>query len=158
MVWINRQIGSVLTVDALTIFDLMTGADNFMKFDTTIVRVVIPTLRFSITTDATAAVRHCRIALTTGRDTLDVLDFQSLFVDSTGPPWLYVTGTAFASEGVSVNTLTLDSTLGRPQEIKSARRFKENDSTLWLVVENRAEAGDTALRIDGFIRTLVRIP
>ncbi len=129
-----------------------------MVFDTTIVAVVIPLLQFTIVTDASVAVRECRAALTVGRNTLDTVDFASLFTNSTGPPWMWFGATAAIFGAATTVTLRLAGPPGEGVRIKAQRRFRENDQTLWLVLENRIEAGDSVPRVDGFIRTLIRIP
>jgi len=123
------------------------------------VGVIIPSLKFSIISSAVVGVREIRIALQTGLSTLDPVDFESLFANSIGPPWMYVTGNGFLSSAIQTITLhTHGADNGGIPRIKAQRRFKENDSTLWLIHENRAEAGDTVLSLKGLIRVLLRIP
>ena len=132
-----------------------------MVFDTTIVGIVIPQLTFRATVDATAGLREIRCALTVGKDTLDAGggDFQTLYATSIGAPWMWVVGRGLQSQGAASLTLSLSGpAVSDVARIKAKRRFRENDSTVWLIHENRVNAGDTALQLKGFVRTLIYIP
>ncbi len=158
LVWVNRHLSVTPTVDTLGANDLLSGADNFMVFDTTIVQVVIPWLSFTFTTDATQALREMRVALIVGPSSLDSVDFTGLYANSVGPAWLWTYGTGLMTEAIGSITASLAGGGIDAVRVKSARRFRENESTLWLVHENRTEAGDSDLLLTGLIRTLIRVP
>ncbi len=158
LVWVNRHIESGMAVDTLLSLDMLTAASEFMVFDTTIVAVVINDLVLRLTTDATSGLRQVRCALVTGKDTLDAADFDdSLFANSIGPSYMWFGGNSLQTAAISNVTLPL-TPVGEPVLVKSSRRFRENNQTLWLVAENRVNAGDSALQLNGHLRALIRIP
>jgi len=159
MVWVNTNVNFTGIIDGLQNLDLLAGAAEFMVFDTTIVQVVIPELNFAFTNNAlTTGNRQARAALQVGPTTMDSVDFQDLYSSSIGAPWMWFSG---AGGRIPNTQTTLNLNLAHDENgvrVKAQRRFRENDSTLWLVVQNRTEAGDTGLQYDGFVRTLLRIP
>ena len=159
LVWVNREISLTGIIDARQTLDLLLLAESFMVFDTTIVRVVIPELTFSFTNSGnTQNTRSARMALMVGQSSLDADDFEPLFTDSVGPPWLGLWGA-----NALVNSSQLDLTLNLVEgfshiDVASSRRFRENDATLFMILQNRCDSGDTGLEYRGYARTLIRIP
>ena len=158
-VWVNSQIDNILLVDTIVSIDLLSGvAQQFMLFDSTILGVVITDLSFTFDSEASASIRQMRWALETGKNTLDSADFQSLLASSIGPTWLHVGGAtinlAAAAQSVSLDLLKGDSTL----HVKAKRRFRENDATLWFIIENNLSAGDVNISVKGLFRTLLLVP
>ncbi len=157
-VWVNEHFNILLSIDNINAVNLLAAADNFMTFDTTIVEVIMPVLAYEVRTDATIGTRQIRWALQVAPSTFDVADFETLYADSIGPPWMQTGGDAFKTAAVGDLNLSLTVANGGPIRAKASRRFRENDSTLWLILENRSNAGDSSLTINGFSRTLIRIP
>ncbi len=126
-------------------------------FDSTILSIVIAGLTWSYDTVDPAGNRHISCVFLTGNDALDTNDFQVPLADSVGPAWM---GTLWSSErntGVQAQTQQLVPPEG--MRFKSKRRFRENNETLFMVVQSFApHNNDTNLTLDGMVRTLIRIP
>ncbi len=159
MVWVNEAVNIGLTVNSISVLPMLDPAGDFMVFDTTIVRVVIPTLQFTLSTTNVEGLRQFRWALFTAIDTMDPADATSLFADTIGPPWM-ATGGSGARFAGNIQQVTFDLVLanGGVIDVKAARRFRENSATLFLQTENVVNAADTNLNITGLVRTLIRIP
>ncbi len=157
-VWVNNDFTSNPVGDALAIVNLLQGAESFMTFDTTIVEVVIPVMNYSVLTDATVANRGVRCALMVAQENLDASDMISLFTDSVGPPWLWTGGDEFRTGAAGQLNLSLVIANGGTIRAKAKRRFRENDATLFLIVDNESEAGDSQQILRGFARILIHIP
>ena len=159
-VWINENLNQTPANNSLGTVDLLTSAGDFMKFDTTIQRVIVPAFSTSQTTSAVAGMREWRFALIVAHEGMDPLDFEVLFGDSIGPAWMYMWGRSVRTSAAA--ELTIDFTAsgmqGGPIDAKAKRRFRENNATLWLIHQNFADAGDTNLSINGMVRTLIHIP
>ncbi len=157
-VWVNETLGTALVVNTLTLVDLLSAAQQFMIFDSTILRVLLGPFYFSINLSANQLIREVRYAVFTGPQTLDAADVESLFGDSIGPAYMHVGGLGglFTAQSQLV-TLDLNPD-GASVDIKAKRRFRENDQTVWLAVQNVVHASDTTLRIDGWARTLIHVP
>ena len=162
-VWVNRAFApTALVNNVLQAFDLLAVAPEFMVFDTTITRVHVPFLQVDFSPDATEGYREIRWNLQVARTTMDApQDFQSMQVDSVGPPWMHTAGIgvqlpAGLPAGSQQNLLLSDTR--NPADIKAKRRFRENSVTLFLLVETNMNAGDTGLSMNGLIRTLLWIP
>ncbi len=147
-----------LANNGIAIVNLLAGADNFMTFDTTIVETIIPVLNFSCTTNATDAIRGIRVALLVAPSTHDASDMTRLFTDSIGPPWMWFAGDELRTNAIGKLNLSLAFSSAGAIRAKSKRRFRENESTLFLVIDNQTESGDTILFLSGFCRTLIHIP
>ncbi len=157
-VWVNSLVSKSLTIDSVDIVDLLTGAAEFMLFDSTILGVKIPWLSYSMEAAATNAVREIAFYLMTGKKTLDALDMTVPRASGVGPSMLYCGGGS-ACLAATAQSLTIDLTQGVDTiDIKAKRRFTENDETLWMVIENASEAGDTVLKLNGLVRTLLLVP
>ena len=158
-VWVNTSLLNIpQSVDGLHIQNLLLGAPDFMTFDMTINRVIIPTFVFHAATLAATGTRQFRWALQVAPKTMDSADFEPLFTDSVGPPWLATGGAAQLLPAVAgVFTFTLAGHNGII-DVKAKRRFRENDSTLFLITENRVVFSDTDIQIHAFCRTLLHIP
>ncbi len=157
-VWANSTIATSLTVDAIQIIDMLAIADDFMLFDSTILSVLMTDLFVSFDAAAVLETRQFQIALLTGKNTLDSDDFLSLFASNIGPPYMWRTGKQ-ARLAASVQAVTVDFTEGAHEiRIKAKRRFTENDETLWFVVQNNMNAGDSNVVLSGTCRVLLHIP
>ncbi len=157
-VWVNQNIAVALTENSIQIIDLLDAAPEFMLFDSTILRVILSPFFFSINISANQLIREVRYALFVGNELLDSADVPGLFTNTVGPPWMHVGGEGALFTAAS-QLATFDLTSGRPHiEVRAKRRFKENDATLWLAIQNEAHASDVSLRIDGYARTLIHIP
>ncbi len=160
-VWINEDF-NILLGAGTNATPLLAVAADFMTFDTTIVRVVIPTLHFHMLTDATTNTRQIRVAWQIGPTRMDSDDFQTLFVDSIGAPWMYMTGGAIKTAAIQEITITLAGgavNAALPAiDMKAKRRFRENESTLFMISEFTKASGDTDPRLRGYSRTLVHVP
>jgi len=156
MVWVNKPLVAASIVgDTSVAISLLDPAKDFMTFDTTIERIVITDLTFTFLKTVATGVVTARFALQIAPTTMDTDDFESLFLDSIGPPWMYTSGvTGNVNNGVSA-TFTFDSS----RLLKAKRRFRENDSTLFLIFSNIVDGGFySGGQLDGMIRTLIRIP
>ncbi len=130
-----------------------------MTFDTTIVAVIIPDLDFVF--DITVAITNVRTRwyLQTAPTTMDTDDFQVPDSDSIGPPWMYVMGNAARVVNNASVSFDYVAKAGGPIRVKAKRRFKENDSTLFMVFQNVVSGGSlTNGFLSGMIRTLLYIP
>ena len=157
MVWINENINSVIVQNSIQIINLLTAGREFMLFDTTIMSVIVTDLAFTGVSDATVGKRQIRCALLVAIDTIDSADMPALFSDTVGTPWLGVWGNTALVTASQAYTISLSSIPA--MRFAAKRRFRENNASLFLVVQNViAGGGDTALALDGMIRTLVRIP
>ncbi len=47
---------------------------------------------------------------------------------------------------------------GNGMRFKAKRRFRENNSTLFLLHQNVIAGSDTSVTLDGMVRTLIHIP
>ncbi len=139
---------------------MLTAAADFMTFDTTIVSVIIPDLTITAQVDDSGGTLNFRVALMVAPEAMDADDFQPLFADSIGPPWMWVNGVHALAVINSLVTAPLAGGVHGPARIKSKRRFKENNVTLFLLQQNVVEAGTNLsnFRLSGMIRTLIHIP
>jgi len=128
-----------------------------MTFDSTISAIVIPDMAATGSAAASNGKRQWRIAFQVAPSTMDLDDFQALYADSIGAPWMGMYG---VTANIVANALyTFDLTGGIPQRLRAKRRFRENDSTLWMIYQNLSASGaDFALALDGMVRTLIHIP
>ena len=158
-VWVNTKVNKSLTIDSVDILDLLTGvAETWMLFDSTILSIKIPWLSYSMEAAAVNAVRELAWYLITGKSTLDAVDFTPPRTSGVGPSMLYCGGSS-ARLAATAQSFTIDLTEGTPTiDINTMRRFKENDETLWLVIENASEAGDASFLVSGLVRTLLLVP
>ncbi len=157
-VWVNGVISpGAVTPDAQTSLTLLDPALDFMKFDTTILRVVISDFSLTFTKSVAAGIITARIALQIAPTTMDADDFQDMFTESIGAPWMYTEGvTAFVADN-ALGTFTFSSGVAAP--IKAERRFRENDSTLFMLFGTTISGGSfTGGTIRGLVRTLLHIP
>ena len=158
LVWVNQFIDVALGLDSINIIDMLVSAVDFMTFDTTIVSVKIPWLSVSNDAAAVEGIRAVSMALIVAPDAMDADDFTQLHTNSIGPPWLYYTGQS-ARFAATAQQITFDLVQNPGMiDVKANRRFRENDSTLWMLIQNDFAAGDANLNVRGFCRTLLRIP
>ena len=158
-VWVNEHVDLNLVVDTIQITDLLSAADQFMLFDATVLAVIAPTLTYTMSVAAVEERRSLRWALVVGKNTLDSDDVQTLFTDSIGAPWLYFGGFENRFAAVAAQfSVDFVAQNRAPIRVKAKRRFVENDDTLWLVIQNNSNAGDTNLNITGMFRTLLYVP
>jgi len=159
MVWVNEHVDLVLLNNSVQVINVLTLAEEFMLFDTTIVSVIIPVLQVMGEALTDDGIREVRVALEVGKNTLDSDDFNQLLQDSVGPSWLWIAGdaqfTTVLNEKIKLDLLG-NAGVAR---VKAMRRFRENDSTLFLIVQNFSPSGsEEGLILRGMIRTLLRIP
>ncbi len=159
LVWVNHRLDQVaLALNGSVLIDVLTSAADFMVFDTTIVSVLFTHLSASVTTSVDQATRSTGAALFVGHENLDVADItDGPLSSSIGPPWMWHSMNCLSQGVVSRLNLPLVQ-IGLGLFVKAQRRFKENNSTLFLVVETDVHANDTAADLTGYIRTLLRIP
>ncbi len=158
-VWVNRSIGSTLVVDTDALIDVLSSSEEFMKFDATILAVHIAHLFVTVTVDATVTNRRVGAALLTGHENLDSIDITEGPLDSgVGPAWLWQQSVAVRTVGAGEQGFNIVSAATGGINVRAKRRFTENNETLWLLIDNEVEAGDTLMFVDGFLRTLLLIP
>ncbi len=158
LVWVNENINLIPVENSTLITDLLSAAADFMTFDTTIVTVVITDLVFSYQVDVSGGLVNARFALTVARSLIDQVDLQTPFASSIGPPWLYVKGKH--SQDPINSVVNQDFCESGPIIVRAKRRFKENNSTLWMHFQNVVE-GETdisGVHLSGMTRTLLYIP
>jgi len=158
---VNKRPLITIATATPNLFDLLTAAGDFMLFDTTIVGVRISQLTLTLTGGASTQLKTFGASLLVGPTELDQQDVTSPIIDSIGPSWLWH---GFASVRVpaaaeaTLNIVTSAQGQGGLL-VKAQRRFRENNATLFLlVVYTDGGAVDTNIQVDGFIRTLIRIP
>ena len=156
-VWVNDNLSVTLSDNSLIAVPLLTDAVDFMTFDTTIVAVIINEMTMSgqkLTSGRVTA----RAALMIAPDTMDSDDFQALITNSIGPPWMWVGSiTERVADQAIFNFEFANSRF--PVRVKAKRRFRENDSTLFLVFQNALENGSIiSENLQGMVRTLIHIP
>jgi len=157
-VWVNNNVNSVLGISSISILDLLLPAEEFMKFDTTVVSIVVTglNLAWDAIDDAGTGNRHIAVGFFRGLRTLDAADAPLLLVDSIGAPWM---GTLWASTSLTgVQRANLNLTPSGPVQFKAKRRFAENDSTIWMAIQNFSSINDLNIELSGLIRTLIYIP
>ena len=155
-VWINENINAVVQPNNIQILDLITQAGDFMTYDTTITEVIVTDLHWSFTSIAPSGLRQMRCALIVAPKLMDAADFQVPFGDHIGSPWMGMWGNHLKLSGVDVFNIPLTPIGGLRFHAK--RRFRENDSTLWLIFQNVSAGTDTDNLLSGMTRTLVHIP
>ncbi len=162
MVWVNQRPLISLVTDANNLFDLLIPAKDFMLFDTTIVGIRISQLNISFTSGGASALKTFAASILVGHVGLDQNDVSANPLEpSVGPPWMWH---GFASSRVSgASNVTLNLVTSAQGQggllVKAQRRFKENNATLFLLVRyNDGGVIDTNIMVDGFVRTLIRIP
>ena len=157
-VWVNEVIApAAISPDTSTSISLLTSAKEFMTFDTTILRVVVTDFSFTLQKSGGNGIVTARYALQIAPTTTDTDDFASLFVSTIGAPWMYTSGVTGFLADTLLTTFTFPQ--GEDAPIKAKRRFRENDSTLFMIFANTVQTGSfTAGVIRGMIRTLIHIP
>ena len=157
-VWVNEELATTLTINTIQIVDLMTAAVDFMKFDATILGVILSGVTISWDAAATLGINRFGITLEIGKDTLDSADMESPLQTGIGPPWMFQQTAIFRQAAAAVTVNQGFGPVGDVIRIKSKRRFRENDATLWLTVENSMVAGATNIQLNGMARTLLLVP
>ncbi len=157
-VWVNVSLANTVVAGVASI-DVLQPASDFMTFDTTIVGIVIPDLTLVFDNGTGLSNVRTRWALQTAPSTMDADDFQVPDSDSIGPPWMYVGGMARRIPSDTAVTFDYVDQSGGPIRVKSKRRFRENDSTLFLVFQTVVSGGSFSNGfLNGMIRTLIHIP
>ena len=161
-VWITTVVQNALQVVAATnVIDLMTIAPDFMTFDTTILRVEIPFLEMHFSIGTGLGFRGVYWGLLVAPKTMDFDDFQNVGTTHIGPPYLHVGAVGLeipaGQPAGTIQNLLLSDTRN-PVQVKTKRRFRENDSTLWLIMRNVSVSGDTDITAEGLFRILLNIP
>jgi len=159
-VWVNENINSAPAQNTLISIPLLSAAVDFMTFDTTIVEVIVTDLAFTAQVDDSGGTINTRWALITGHDQLNAADFDALFADTVGPAWMYVGGAHALSTINSLVTLPYAGGPFGPIRAKSKRRFKQNNTTLFMLFQTVVEAGTNLsnVRLSGMTRTLLHLP
>jgi len=156
MVWVNHDLNLVLAPNTIQLQNLLVNAPDFMLFDSTIQTVIIEDLSFTFDSLAPAGLRRIAIGLIVAQELIDPDDLAAPLVDGTGPGWLGMLTTALNLSGVAPQNMSL--TPHGPQRFNAKRRFRENDVTLHMQMQNVTPASDTNLKLSGIIRTLLHIP
>ena len=163
LTWANRFIAypQSLAATGRQFFDLLASAESFQKFDSTIVHV-IGALSFTyIQVAAGSSSEDCIVGayLYVADDNLQLTNFPDLTAEATQPSYLW---THYHAARILRTTETAgdqaDNSLNwyAPLDVKAMRKFRENNKTLWLVIDNISTTH--SLLFGGLIRTLVRIP
>ena len=155
-VWVNENINTIVTPNNIQILDLLSFAQDFMTYDTTINEVIITDLHWSFTTTDPAGLRQMRCGLIVAPKGMDANDFQVPFGDHIGTPWMGMWGNHLRMSGVQNGNISLAPAEGL--RFHSKRRFRENDSTLWLVYQSVVSGVDGDNLLSGMSRTLIHIP
>jgi len=155
-VWVNHDVNATPVVNSLSLLDIMQNAPDFMVFDTTVVSVIIESLNYSYVSIAPAGVRRISVGIMALHEGIDASDISPILVDGVGPPWMVLLENSHSISGLTVQNLSLTPT--GPIHIKAKRRFRENETTLFLVIQSNHIAADTVPALIGIIRTLIHIP
>ena len=157
-VWVNMDIEQAIIDNSIIAVPILAPASEFMTFDTTIVQVLVVDLTMTFEVETSGGYIRSRVAILTGHDSLVSADFQAPIASSIGPTWMWTSSRTarFALNSVATMAHITD----QAARIKAKRRFKENNSTLYLVSEFRAEGGTSTgtAFLHAFIRTLIHIP
>jgi len=157
-VWVNENINSIMTANSVLALNCLTDAKDFMTFDTTIVQIIIPDFSIQFLTLVSDSIVNWRGVFQTAPTLMETDKFQVPFADSVGAPWMgTMGGHAYANPGPHDIVIAGG---GNPAlRFQAKRRFRENDSTLVLMMQLVHSGGDIgSVRISGFIRTLLHIP
>jgi len=155
-VWVNHDLNEIPLVNGIGNKDLLIPAPDFMTFDTTINSVILEDIHFSYDSLAPAGLRRFAIGLVVLKENLGSANMPVILQDGVGPPWLGMLHAAGNISGVAPQNINL--TPNGPVIFKAKRRFRENDSTLYLVFQSVSPAADTAPLLSGIIRILIHIP
>ncbi len=154
-VWVNTNVNSVFGINTTITVDLLLPADSFMEFDSTVQSIVIPGLTWSLSTNGVANY-NCAVAFIAAPRAMDPDDFVSPLSDNIGPPWMGLLWASNRFSGIQAETLQLVDIGG--MRFKSKRRFRENNTTIWMVAQNVGDAGSDEGTLDGLVRILLHIP
>jgi len=157
-VWVNNSFNATLVPDALAQVNITQGAMDFMTFDTTVVQVIISVFNYAVLTNANIGTRELRYALILAPSNMDSSDHDTLFSDTIGAPYMFTGGDAFRTGAAGQLNLSMVLSNGGPIIAKAKRRFRENDSSVFLLLDNESDPGDTSLTVTGWARTLIHIP
>ena len=161
LVWVNTILdGSGMTENGIDIFSLLGSAADFMLFDTTIVAIYIPYMDMTFTLGgATGGLRGCGVALMVANENLDAADIiDGPRASNIGPPWMWHSAniTRFAAAAGEATLPLIDA---RFPQVRSKRRFRENNQELFLITQNLViGADDSNVQISAYFRILIRIP
>ncbi len=134
-----------------------------MKFDVTLLAVRISYLLWSFkTASSVPGLRRAGAALMVAHENLDAADVTEGPLDThVGPPWMWQQAVALDIDNLDTtfNFNLVSSNTGGIM-VKAKRRLRENNATLWLVLDNEDTVGvsDTELFFSGYFRTLLFIP
>ncbi len=156
-VWVNKQLATSMASGTIGIVDLLSDAADFMTFDTTIL-IVILNVTFVWDAAATLGLNRLAYALVTGLDTLDNVDMTDPLVSGIGPPWLYHNWGVLRQAAAAATVNFRMHPPGENIRVRAQRRFRENDTTLWLVANTSLVASSANLQIEGYARTLLLVP
>jgi len=157
-VWVNTNVNSTLAPDAVQILDLLTPAADFMTFDTTVVSVIVVNLHYSFASLGPDHNVHIACGLLTAIDTMDANDAPIPLEDNIGPPWMGLLMKSERVSGVASQNIPLTPN-SEALRFQAKRRFRENNSTVWLVMQSsNAGIADSGITLDGIIRVLIHIP
>ena len=156
-VWVNQNLNEVLLDNGTVLFPILDAAEEFMKFDVTIKAVILP----NFSNQWTIGIPHeyqMRAALLVAHEGLDASDLTDLpFADSVGPPWLGVLGHSSFRDGGS-HDIQLSGGGNPIIQFRAQRRLRENNSTLFMMVQTVVSSATVANQISGMARTLLHIP
>ena len=164
LTWINfvDRFPNTLAAGVRVAFDILAAAEVFQKFDSTIVKV-LGTLSFNA------------VQVPVGESTDDVDQYAYLYVADENLPlanmpdqkdgtvqaaylWTHHRGARIARvvDGTLVDTADPSLNWSVELDVKAQRRFRENNKTLWLVIDNGST--NKTMLWSAYLRTLVRIP
>ena len=157
-VWVNEHIGVALPPNSFSFTELLTEAAEFMVFDTTVVHIVIPAFFIQATFLVSDGLVTTRYAIIKASKLADGDDFEQLFIDSIGPPWLGVFGGSITGDP-GPHGLNIAGGGAPVLHFKAKRRFTENNDTLWLLMQSANSGGATGTTtVEAMVRTLIHIP
>ena len=127
-----------------------------MTFDSTIVSVQLNGLNFSYDSLAPAGIRRFAIVLLTAHQNIDPADLTPPLTDNIGPTWMYSIHNSHNISGVAPQNIAMTPSTG--VTVRSKRRFKENNETLWMGIQTITEGLETNWDLSGLVRVLIHIP
>jgi len=155
-VWVNHDLNEIPVPNTVQIKNLLLPAPDFMTFDTTVNTIIVEDIHWGFDSLAPAGLRRLALGFVVLRTGTGPGGAPAPLTDGVGPPWM---GMLHASENLSgVAPQNISVIKGDPIRFKAKRRFRENESSVFLVYQTISPGADTNQTLSGVIRILIHIP